>query len=282
MGLFGDVFGGSTSSSGDQTETIDITETTKSKRDLEEKQEQVRNTASQEQASQQTEQTQRRELLDAATQELFRNLIGRLSPQVGAEGTQGGTEEAMAASRALNERAAGAEEAIRADTKAIVGEARRQGENKIEQIITQAAQGAGSSLNTLVASLGSREVGDLETRLGALEGQLNIEARGAETGERVAGIESLIKSSETGAGVGQSATGQIAQLGTLLRGATEEVTTVGETLAQTEAEEIETAEGLRTLVELIDSVVRREGTISTSGSSDTSSSPGLLDFISVF
>lgn len=282
MGLFGDVFGGSTSSSGDQTETIDITETTKSKRDLEEKQEQVRNTASQEQASQQTEQTQRRELLDAATQELFRNLIGRLSPQVGAEGTQGGTEEAMAASRALNERAAGAEEAIRADTQAIVGEARRQGEDRIEQIITQAAQGAGSSLNTLVASLGSREVGDLETRLGALEGQLNIEARGAETGERVAGIESLIKSSETGAGVGQSATGQIAQLGTLLRGATEEVTTVGETLAQTEAEEIETAEGLRTLVELIDSVVRREGTISTSGSSDTSSSPGLLDFISVF
>ena len=117
------------------------------------------------------------------------------------------------------------------------------------------------------------------TRLAGLEGQLGIEARGAETQERVAGIEGLLRSAQTGAGVDQSTVGQIAQLGTILRGATEDITGTGLVTGTRDQQEVQETEALRTLIELINQTTRKTGTITTEGSSDTTTNPGVLDFV---
>ncbi len=123
--------------------------------------------------------------LDEGTQNILRELIGGLSGGVAEGGSIVDTKVLDASAgnidfaNFLQGRAGETEDVLNAQTGAIVGEARRTGENALEAQGTRLAAGAGSNLNSIVQASQAQGRSDLETQLAGLTANLGIQARQA-------------------------------------------------------------------------------------------------------
>lgn len=205
--------------------------------------------ARQESSTQRTQQTQQRKgteetvseqettLLDEQTLLTLQNLIQGIA---GAGGTglspeiSGAVAEPLNFARLLTQRALGTEGAIAEDIDAIVGEARRTGEQELTRQGTRLSEAAGSSLNTVNADLLNRGRADLESGLASLAGQLGIRGRELASQDLSTAFAGLVEGLQTGANVelaGQALPiEQIAALAQILKGATAQTT--GRTVGQ--------------------------------------------------
>ncbi len=176
--------------------------------------------------------------LDQGTQDILTNLIGGLSGDLKEGGGSIIDSKVLEASagnldfaKFLQDRAVETENVLNANTGAIVGEARRQGENALEAQGTRLAAGAGSNLNSIVQAAQAQGRSDLETQLAGLSANLGIQAREAGSSDLATAFGAGNEGVRTGADVdiaGKTAgTDQITSLVNALSGATQ--TTVGET-----------------------------------------------------
>ncbi len=175
--------------------------------------------------------------LDVGTQDILKNLIAGLNDNLGVGGSiidpkvleQSGQNIDFA--NFLKNRAKNTENVLNENTGAIVGEARRQGENALEAQGTRLAAGAGSNLNSIVQAAQAQGRSDLETQLAGLSANLGIQAREAGSSDLATAFGAGSEGARTGADIdisGKTAgTDQITALVNALTGATS--TTTGET-----------------------------------------------------
>ncbi len=279
MGLFDDFFG----SEQDQKQKTAGTQVT----DQQTKQAQISadvQKQTSEQTSEQTVQTDATTRLlsseaEAALQNIFLQLTESFSAGGGSAlppGIGEGGESLLDLSNFLVERAKGTEGLIAGETGAILGEARRQGENALESNQTRLASSAGSNLNSIVQAAGAQGRADLESQLAALSGDLAIRGRqlGSQDlatafGASAEGVRTSADVSLAGQGTGADT---IAKLGQLLRGSTTEVTgAVGTTGKVSEDSEI------NRLIEALAEITQVSDTKTTGkGSTSVDSSPGVI------
>lgn len=218
--------------------------------------------------------------LDAGTLAILQSLI----QQIGGTGAETGlptslqaVDEPLDFARFLSSRAIGTEDVISENVSAIVDEARRTGEQKLTAQGTQLAEAGGSALNTVNAAIQGRSRGDLESQLASIEAELSI--RGRELGSRdlSTAFAALTEGLQTGANVSLAGSAapiqEIVALVNALKG--------GETEAAGTSKEQSTEEQfISTLSELISKLTEtQKGTVSTTGSSTTENSPGIIDII---
>lgn len=139
--------------------------------------------------------------LDDETLATLQNLITGLSGETGQQSQL---------SSALQERALTAG----VDTSAIVANARRKGEVALGQSQQRLAQGAGSSMNTLVQQFGLEEARNMETELAGLEASLQLQNQQ----QQIAALSTGLTGTQAELGSNIS---EIAQLADVLKGATQ-------------------------------------------------------------
>ena len=175
-------------------------------------------------------------LLDAKTQNQLFELIQQLGGNIqeGGAGNVDFTGELASISKLLTERAGTAESAVAEQSDAIIGEARRSGEQSLGQQVTGLTQATGSSQNSLVQAFATQGRNDLETQLASLSAELSLKGRELATGEFQGATQGLV----AGADAGLKDVTKLAGITELLRGATATVsglTNVSQTSAENES-----------------------------------------------
>lgn len=238
-----------------------------------------------------TQQTQ------TTTQKLFspeeeEALKGVLAGIIGQFGAQGGTvpQEFLNASSAavgdageLSSRSKGAEEALQAQFAPILSEARRSGEKNIAGSVSRLAGAVGGGLDSGVAAVEAEANAELESRLAALNSELNINARGVETDERTKAITALLAGAESGGQLSNlsstSGIGNIAEISSLLRGATTSSETSGQVVSQQEMTTAQLSEALQEVFSKFDQSTRSKSSGSSTSNTQTSQTGSLLDVL---
>jgi len=141
--------------------------------------------------------------LEQTLSSLDKQTQGQLTDIINAIGSpeQAGQLQDLISGRALN-----ADAALNENTGAIVDEARRQGENKIDAAVTNLSKVSGSSQNSLVTKIGLDAAVNLESELAGLEAELfgtnrqiaSGELQAAQGGQisSVAGIADILKGAQ--------------------------------------------------------------------------------------
>lgn len=187
-------------------------------------------------------------LLDADVKDALSGLVGAL---IGAQQEGGAAQNIGNVAQLLLERGVGAEEAIGANTEAIINEARRIGERELLSTRTRLAQAAGgTTANTFVAGATAEGRAALESQLAALRAQLGIQARGIET-EELSNVAQLFS---TGAAASAAESNALAQLLNILRGATQQTQVTG---TRTEDERVLATQNI---VEILNELIRGKTT----------------------
>lgn len=138
--------------------------------------------------------------LDAGTQEQLQEILKSI----------GTPSDIKALSGALSSRALNAGQALAANTKAAVDVARRRGERRVGQTVTNLAKSAGSGQNSLVAQLGLEADTNLQVELAGLESTLNAANRRQSTEE----LQGALKTQ----------TSSVSEISSILKGATQQTT----------------------------------------------------------
>lgn len=220
-------------------------------------------TKTSEQISEQQQQqiTSQQLLSDEETAALSQILLG-LSANLGPGGSSlspevsGQIGDVSNLASALTDRAGASEGDLLAQVEAIVAEASRTGQNAIEASTTQAAQGAGSNLNSIVQAASAQGEADLATQLAALEANLTLGIRKQSTDELTQAFGASAESLKAGANVElagqQTGVANLASIAEVLSGAQSQTLTDAISSGQVTTEE--------QLVELIIQVLDAEET----------------------
>lgn len=278
MGLFDSLFASSATNKASNVQEIN----TKQKRDADrsvEQQSSSTQTSAQTSAQQSTSgQQQTQTSLDQETQNVLRQLVQSLG--IGVSGDAGVGSQASAGAldfaQFLGDRAKGTQDFVDARKQNIVGEARRQGEDELTSLVTQSSRQAGSSLNTLVTDVASRGRAELESRLGALTGQLDLSGRQLEDQSLAAAFSSLIEAGQLGQSVKSSDVTNLSNLAGILKGSEISSDVVGQVNVAGSAQETTTIDQVSKLIELINEITKTTGTVTNTGKSYGTASPGII------
>jgi len=289
MGLFDDFFGADS----DQDQVTAGTQKT----DTQTKQAQVEAgktlQTNEQQTTQELAQTGTTRLLDPESEAALKQIFLQLSETLQAgegnilpEEVKAGSNQLLELSTFLTDRAKATEGLVAEQSGAILGEARRQGENALESNQTRLAEGAGSNLNSIVQASGAQGRADLESQLAALAGDLAI--RGRQLGSQDlttafgASAEGVRTSADVALAGSRSGVENLGSIATILKGVTTE-----QDLSQLVTGEVSEQSEINQLLEALSELTTRSdvattGTATGSGTQTPGVIPGIVDLFRGF